>query len=129
MNYLEGISLCRRRQSDLINENVQLFGNSKELHDANRGVNERCFHANLRCLRQHNLRLRGVSFSGIRPGDIRCSRYDPESSKTMKQISKRDFHRKCKKNPDAVHWEGKCYCNCRVRNYRKWLAVKMYGRD
>ena len=42
----------------------------------------------------------------------------------MGQISKKDLYKKIKKNKDASHWEGKWFCDCRVRNIRKWLAAK-----
>lgn len=39
-------------------------------------------------------------------------------------MTKKDFYKKRKKNKDACHWEGQFYCDCRVRNYRKWLGFK-----
>lgn len=47
----------------------------------------------------------------------------------MKKLSKKKFEKKKKKNPDAVHWEGNYYCACRIRNYRKWLAIKRHGKE
>jgi len=40
-----------------------------------------------------------------------------------KQLSKRD-HSKKKPNPDEGHFEGKFWCDCRTRNYRRWLGFK-----
>lgn len=41
-------------------------------------------------------------------------------------ISKKKFEKKKLKNKDAVHWEGKHYCDCKVRNFRKWIGEKRY---
>lgn len=43
----------------------------------------------------------------------------------MKQMPKK----KLKIREDCGHWEGKYWCNCRIRNIRKWLGVKLYGRE
>lgn len=45
----------------------------------------------------------------------------------VKQLSKKDFA-KSKPQPDEGHWEGKYWCNCRIRNKRKWLGMKKYGK-
>ena len=42
-------------------------------------------------------------------------------SKTMKQMSKKDFIKK-KPHREDGHWEGKFWCDCRIRNRRKWLG-------
>jgi len=47
----------------------------------------------------------------------------------MKQVTKKDLDKKKPFNRDLGHWEGKYWCNCRVRNYRKWLGVKKYGHE
>lgn len=46
----------------------------------------------------------------------------------MKQLSKKD-HSKKKPTDDEGHWEGKYWCNCRIRNYRLWLGKKKYGSE
>jgi hypothetical protein len=46
-----------------------------------------------------------------------------------RQMSKRDFEKKVSSKPDIGHWEGKYWCGCRIRNYRKWLGVKKYGQE
>jgi len=44
------------------------------------------------------------------------------------QISKKKFYNTRFKNPrETVHFEGKYLCDCRVRNYRRWLWKKRYG--
>ncbi len=39
------------------------------------------------------------------------------------KISKRAFNRK-KPTSELGHFEGKYWCGCRIRGYRKWLAMK-----
>lgn len=43
-----------------------------------------------------------------------------------KQISKKE-HNKKKPTDDEGHYEGKYWCNCRIRNYRRWLGKKKFG--
>lgn len=45
------------------------------------------------------------------------------------QLSKKDFHKKKPDYEEDGHSEGKYFCDCRVRNRRKWLGVKKYGKD
>jgi hypothetical protein len=45
-----------------------------------------------------------------------------------KQISKKALTSKKRKGEDA-HFEGKWFCDCCVRNKRKWLGLKRYGRE
>lgn len=40
------------------------------------------------------------------------------------QMSKKDFHKKARKSKDDSHWESKHFCDCRIRNKRKWLGAK-----
>ncbi len=44
----------------------------------------------------------------------------------MKQLSKKDLSKK-KPTKEEGHWESKFWCNCRTRNYRRWLGLKRYG--
>ena len=44
------------------------------------------------------------------------------------QMTKRDFIKKRSNKKEATHMEGKFFCDCRVRNFRKWLGVKLYGQ-
>ncbi len=44
----------------------------------------------------------------------------------MKQLSKKD-HIKKKQTKDEGHWEGKHWCNCMTRNFRRWLGKKRCG--
>jgi len=44
----------------------------------------------------------------------------------MKQLSKKD-HSKKKSNTEQGHWEGKYWCNCKIKGYRIWLGLKKYG--
>jgi hypothetical protein len=44
----------------------------------------------------------------------------------MKQISKKKLRQK-KRSGEEAHYEGKYFCDCRIRNYRKWLGKKLYG--
>jgi len=43
------------------------------------------------------------------------------------QISKKELGKKKPNRREEGHWEGKYWCNCLVRNYRKWLYRKKYG--
>ena len=45
----------------------------------------------------------------------------------MKQLSKKDLLKKKPNIKEAAHYEGKHFCNCRTRNFRKWLGLKKYG--
>lgn len=45
-----------------------------------------------------------------------------------KHLSKKDLHKK-KSTKEEGHWEGKYWCYCRTRNYRKWLGIKKYGAE
>lgn len=42
------------------------------------------------------------------------------------QLTKKKFRKK-KPHPEDGHWVGKYWCNCRVRNRRKWLARKSHS--
>lgn len=44
----------------------------------------------------------------------------------MNQITKRDLYKK-KPRKEIGHLEGKYWCNCKTRNYRRWLAIKKWG--
>ena len=44
----------------------------------------------------------------------------------FKILSKKN-HSKKRPKGDNAHWEGKYFCDCRVRNIRKWLGIKFYG--
>lgn len=44
----------------------------------------------------------------------------------VKQLTKKDLSKK-KPTKEEGHWEGKFWCNCRTRNYRRWLGLKKYG--
>jgi hypothetical protein len=45
----------------------------------------------------------------------------------IKALSKKRFF--IKKIAKAyAHLEGKCICDCLVKNYRKWLGIKRYGQ-
>ncbi len=44
----------------------------------------------------------------------------------MKKLSKKDLNKK-KPTKEEGHWEGKFWCNCMIRGYRKWLGKKRYG--
>jgi len=44
----------------------------------------------------------------------------------MKQLPKKDLSKK-KETKDQGHWEGKFWCNYRIRNIRKWFGIKKYG--
>lgn len=46
----------------------------------------------------------------------------------MKQATKNFLYKK-KPKKDHGHWEGKYWCDCKVRNYRKWLWKKLRGND
>jgi hypothetical protein len=46
----------------------------------------------------------------------------------VKQISKKEHNQK-KPTPDEGHPEGKFWCNCRIRNYRRWLGKKKFGNQ
>lgn len=37
-------------------------------------------------------------------------------------MTKKKFLKKKLKNKDAVHFEGKYYCDCRIRKYRDYLS-------
>lgn len=47
---------------------------------------------------------------------------------TKKQISKKDLNKK-KPGKEEGHWEGKFWCNCRIRNIRRWLGLKRWNKD
>lgn len=51
----------------------------------------------------------------------------PKSWHNMKQISKKEFYKR-KPIKECYHNEGKYLCDCKVRNYRKWLAFKRGGQ-
>ena len=40
------------------------------------------------------------------------------------QASKKTLEKKKGKPGETIHMEGKCRCDCLVRNYRKWLGKK-----
>lgn len=44
----------------------------------------------------------------------------------MKQITKKELNKK-KPTKEQGHWESKHWCNCKTRNYRRWLAKRKYG--
>ena len=44
-----------------------------------------------------------------------------KSRQTRRQMTKKDLRRK-KPHPEDGHWEGKYWCDCKVRNRRKLLA-------
>lgn len=44
----------------------------------------------------------------------------------IKQLTKKD-HSKKKPIKEEGHFEGKYWCNCKTRNYRRWLGLKKYG--
>jgi hypothetical protein len=46
----------------------------------------------------------------------------------MKQITKKELTKK-KPTKEEGHWEGKWWCNCRIRNIRKWLALKKWSKS
>lgn len=46
----------------------------------------------------------------------------------MKQITKKDLNKK-RPTKEQGHWESKHWCNCKTRNYRRWLAKKKYGNS
>lgn len=43
-----------------------------------------------------------------------------------KKISKKKYLNS-PKTYEIGHWEGKYWCDCKTRNYRKWCYVKLYG--
>jgi len=43
------------------------------------------------------------------------------------KLSKKDHNKKKPNRKEEGHWEGKYWCNCRIRNYRSWLGNKKYG--
>jgi hypothetical protein len=43
------------------------------------------------------------------------------------KISKKRFEKKGP--PSCGHWEGKFWCDCRTRGFRKWLGLKLFGKD
>jgi len=43
------------------------------------------------------------------------------------QISKKSYSKK-KLKGEQCHYEGKYICNCRIRNYRMWLGMKLWGK-
>lgn len=45
----------------------------------------------------------------------------------MKQLTKKEYAKR-KPSKDNSHWEGGYFCDCRTRNVRKWLGIKMYGQ-
>jgi hypothetical protein len=46
----------------------------------------------------------------------------------MKQATKKYLY-SAKPKKDHGHWEGKYWCDCKVKNYRKWLAKKLWGKN
>ena len=44
-------------------------------------------------------------------------------------MSKKTFQKKRVRRKDSIHWEGDYFCDCRVRNLRKWLGVKLHGQS
>jgi len=42
------------------------------------------------------------------------------------QMSKKELVKK-KRKKEETHKEGKYFCDCRIRNIRKWLAFKRGG--
>ena len=44
------------------------------------------------------------------------------------QMTKNRFVKKKTNRKEATHMEGKHFCDCRIRNFRKWLGVKLYGQ-
>lgn len=46
----------------------------------------------------------------------------------MKQITKKEAAKK-KPKKDEGHYEGKWWCNCRMRNIRRWLGLKKWGKN
>lgn len=44
-----------------------------------------------------------------------------------KQLSKKKYSKKKGRIGVDIHREGKSYCNCLTRNFRKWLGKKRYG--
>ncbi len=44
----------------------------------------------------------------------------------MNQLSKKDLSKK-KGNKEIGHLERRYWCDCKVKNYRKWLGVKKFG--
>lgn len=40
------------------------------------------------------------------------------------QSTKKEYHKKRKQG----HWEGKYFCDCRTKNYRRWRGLKRYGK-
>lgn len=44
-----------------------------------------------------------------------------------KQLSKKKYFKKKGRIGVDIHREGKFYCNCLTRNFRKWLGKKRYG--
>lgn len=47
----------------------------------------------------------------------------------MKPLSKKKFIKKKGIVGVTIHAEGKYFCDCLTRNYRKWLGVKRYGQE
>ena len=45
------------------------------------------------------------------------------------QISKKDLLKKKYRIGVIAHREGKFICNCLIKNYRKWLGQKKYGKQ
>jgi hypothetical protein len=45
----------------------------------------------------------------------------------VKQVSKKYLFNK-KSRKEHGHFEGKYWCDCKTRNYRKWLAIKRGGQ-
>lgn len=43
------------------------------------------------------------------------------------QITKKDHVKKKPNRREEGHWESKYWCNCRTRNYRRWLGKKRFG--
>lgn len=42
-------------------------------------------------------------------------------------MTKKELMKK-KRKKDETHFEGKYFCDCRIRNIRKWLAFKRGGQ-
>ncbi len=51
-----------------------------------------------------------------------------KGSGAFKSVSKIDYMKR-KPERDDGHWEGKYWCDCRLRNKRKWLGLKKYGPE
>lgn len=43
-------------------------------------------------------------------------------------ITKKDLIKKKRKSSEC-HMEGKHFCDCLIRNIRKWLGRKRYGKE